>query len=167
MTTFQSALPSLRATNPWPIEVSTSTFNTVPSQSENSCAVTMVYIGPPPLESNGPFKFKVHPDEVLILQSHTETGIKVVFKGSLKPNGSRTRILIVFVSIYLCSLDAFTFKSSRVPDRHLVLDIYINEMLDQHVFVCCERGFVNDSHFPIKRRSCKLKQVIGGILCET
>ena len=47
------------------------------------CTITMVYLGPRITKSNGPYKFKIHADEILILQ----TGTSCVFKGSLKPNG--------------------------------------------------------------------------------
>jgi hypothetical protein len=44
------------------------------------------------IRSNGSYKFKIHADEILILQSHTKTGTESVFKGSLKPNGNNTLI---------------------------------------------------------------------------
>ncbi len=55
----------------------------------------MMYLGPQTIKSNGPYKFKIHADEILILQSHTVTGTKSVFKGCLKPNGRNT-----FIGIY-------------------------------------------------------------------
>ncbi len=47
----------------------------------------MIYVGPPIIKSNGSYQFKIHADEILILQSHTAIGTKSVFKGCLKPNG--------------------------------------------------------------------------------
>ncbi|CAF0988663.1 unnamed protein product [Adineta steineri] len=108
----------------------------------------MLYLGPPTIESNGPYRFKAHADEVLILQSYTTMGTKSVFKGCLKPN------------------DEFTFKSSRLTDRHFAITIYINGIIDQRIFICCEYGFVNQSHFHTKRNSCQLQSITGGIPCE-
>ncbi|CAF0989080.1 unnamed protein product [Adineta steineri] len=108
----------------------------------------MLYLGPPTIESNGPYRFKAHADEVLILQSYTTMGTKSVFKGCLKPN------------------DEFTFKSSRLTDRHFAITIHINGIIDQRIFICCEYGFVNQSHFHTKRNSCQLQSITGGIPCE-
>lgn len=47
----------------------------------------MLYCGPPMIKSNGPYKFKTHADEILILQSDTLDGTKSIFKGCVKPNG--------------------------------------------------------------------------------
>ncbi|CAF3367780.1 unnamed protein product [Rotaria socialis] len=109
----------------------------------------MMYLGPQMIKSNGPYKFKIHADEILILQAHTMTGTKSIFKGCLKPN------------------DEFTFKSYRLIARHLAITIYINGIIDQHIFVCCEKGFVNQSHFQTRRSSCQLLSITGGIPCET
>ncbi|CAF4400214.1 unnamed protein product, partial [Adineta steineri] len=111
----------------------------------NACAITMLYLGPPMIKSNGPYRFKAHADEVLISQSYTTMGTKSVFKGCLKPN------------------DEFTFKSSRLTDRHFAMTIYINGIIDQRIFICCEYGFVNQSHFHTKRNSCQLQSITGGI----
>ncbi|CAF4363479.1 unnamed protein product [Rotaria socialis] len=126
-----------------------SSDNTSVSIPDNSCAVTMMYLGPQMIKSNGPYKFKIHADEILILQAHTMTGTKSIFKGCLKPN------------------DEFTFKSYRLIARHLAITIYINGIIDQHIFVCCEKGFVNQSHFQTRRSSCQLLSITGGIPCET
>jgi hypothetical protein len=66
-----------------------------------------------------------------------------------------------------CFLDEFTFKSYRLIDRHFAITIYINGIIDQHIFVCCEKGFVNQSHFETRRSSCQLQSITGGIPCET
>ncbi|CAF1140878.1 unnamed protein product [Adineta ricciae] len=113
-----------------------------------SCAVSMMYLGPPVIRSNGSYTFKVHADEILIVQSHTANGTRPVFKGCLEPN------------------DEFTFKSSRLIDHHFVITIYVNGIIDQHVFVCCETGFVSQSHFQMQRSSCQLQSITGGIPCE-
>jgi hypothetical protein len=62
---------------------------------DHSCGLTMLYLGPPMMNSNGSYKFKIHADEILILQSHTKTGTKSVFKGCVKPNGR-----ITFIDLY-------------------------------------------------------------------
>ncbi|CAF1604384.1 unnamed protein product [Adineta ricciae] len=113
-----------------------------------SCAVSMMYLGPPVIRSNGSYTFKVHADEILIVQSHTANGTRPVFKGCLEPN------------------DEFTFRSSRLIDHHFVITIYVNGIIDQHVFVCCETGFVSQSHFQMQRSSCQLQSITGGIPCE-
>lgn len=50
---------------------------------------------------------------------------------------------------------------------HFALDIYVNGIIDQHIFACCEKGFVNQCHFQPKRYSCQLKSITGGIPCQT
>ncbi|UJR17088.1 hypothetical protein I4U23_003985 [Adineta vaga] len=112
-------------------------------------AIAMLYLGPSMINFNGTYTFKIHTDEILILQSHTSTGTKSVFKGCLKPN------------------DKFTFKSSRLVNRHFDITIYINGILDQHVSVCCEYGFVNQAHFHTRRSTCQLQSITGGIPCQT
>jgi hypothetical protein len=64
-------------------------------------------------------------------------------------------------------LDEFTFKSGRLINHHFAITIYINRIIDQHIFVCCENGFVNQSHFQTRRGSCQLISITGGIPCET
>ena len=46
--------------------------NSMSTMENRHCAVTMMYLGPPIIKSNGSYKFKIHADEILILQSHTE-----------------------------------------------------------------------------------------------
>ena len=48
----------------------------------------MIYLGPRMIKSNSSYKFKIHADEILILQLHTTNGTKSVFKGQIKPNGT-------------------------------------------------------------------------------
>ena len=62
--------------------------------------------------------------------------------------------------------DEFTFKSHRLIDRHFDITIYVNGMIDQHIFVCCEKGFFNQSHFSTNRGSCQLQSITGGIPCQ-
>ena len=124
----------------------------------------MIYLGPTTIKSNGSYQFKIHADEILILQSHTETGTKPVFKGCVKPNGSIIYSLMIIIH---WSLDQFTFKSRRLIDRHFGITIYINRIIDQHIFVCCEKGFFNQSHFQARRGSCQLQSITGGIPCDT
>ena len=50
----------------------------------------MMYLGPRKIKFNNPYKFKIHADEILIVQTHTATGTESIFKGCLKPNGRNT-----------------------------------------------------------------------------
>lgn len=125
----------------------------------------MLYCGPRVIKSNGSYKFKIHADEILILQSQTVTGTRPVFKSCIKPNGSHTLISIHYEDSKLF-LDIFIFKSHRSLDRHFDITIYINGMMDERIFVCCEKGFVNQSQLQTRGRSCQLQSITGGIPCE-
>ena len=64
-------------------------------------------------------------------------------------------------------LDQFTFQSYRLIDHPFDITIYINGIIDQHMFVCCENGLFRQAHFQTSRSSCQLHSITGGVPCET
>ena len=70
----------------------------------------MLYWGPRVIKSNGSYKFKIHADEILILQSHTVTGTKSIFKGCIKPNGK-------------CALVSIHYDNCKLFSRYILFQI--------------------------------------------
>ncbi|CAF0982411.1 unnamed protein product [Adineta steineri] len=135
-----------------PSGLSTKTNDFIRSKSlkiNNSCEITMIYLGSQTNFNTNQSEFNLNGYEIIVMQQHCGGENLIVFKNNLKPNKN------------------FTFQSRRHFDYPFALSLYVNDLIDCRISVCCEYKHKIGVPLGGKRASFAFLNIQGGQPCLT
>ncbi|CAF1013687.1 unnamed protein product [Adineta steineri] len=135
-----------------PSGLSTKTNDFIRSKSSkinNSCEITMIYLGSQTNFNTNQSEFNLNGYEIIVMQQHCGGENLIVFKNNLKPN------------------ENFTFQSRRHCDYPFALSLYVNDLIDCRISVCCEYKHKIGVPLGGKRASFAFLNIQGGQPCLT
>ncbi|CAF4018070.1 unnamed protein product, partial [Adineta steineri] len=148
----QEQLKNLDEQREIPSGLSTKTNDFIRSKSSkinNSCEIRMIYLGSQTNLNTNQSEFNLNGYEIIVMQQHCGGENLIVFKNNLKPN------------------ENFTFQSRRHFDYPFALSLYVNDLIDCRISVCCEYKHKIGVPLGGKRASFAFLNIQGGQPCLT
>ncbi|CAF1195665.1 unnamed protein product [Adineta steineri] len=109
----------------------------------------MIYLGSQTNLNTNQSEFNLNGYEIIVMQQHCGGENLIVFKNNLKPN------------------ENFTFQSRRHFDYPFALSLYVNDLIDCRISVCCEYKHKIGVPLGGKRASFAFLNIQGGQPCLT